>query len=89
MSLPDRLCQFLGKHIGDAQGESPFVLYKGEDPIPLYECKLKKAHYQGVAGQGTEIPLKKFCRVASSLELQAECRKLNSILPPSIPEYKK
>lgn len=58
-------CPHLGEYIGSAVALLD---------VPLYECKLKTATMQGVAGDGTkQFPFKKFCRVDGNLEEQEKC----------------
>ena len=89
MALPDRKCEFIGKEIGIAEGEKPFDLYEGENPIRLFACNLKRAKWQGLAGSGVQFPIKKYCRVFDSVELQKDCLENAKILPATIYVYKK
>ena len=88
MTIPDRLCPFIGRTIGVAQADSPIELYASENPMELVQCKLRKAKWQGIAGNGLSFPMKKFCRVVGSTELQKECLETAKILPATVYEYK-
>jgi hypothetical protein len=57
-------CPYLGGYIGSAIGL---------EDMPLYECRLAEAYWQGKAGDGKEFPFKRYCRVNTAVEQQAEC----------------